>query len=258
MTASFLLGLGRFVGLIDQDKPFDPDPDRLGHLIVNERHFAQAYQHLGRRQLRRLCKEYGLHAYNHVHPEALVAFLETLMGITSSSKAGEKMHLLLSTVVRILVFQRDKQGKTFSLYRLVEQMSLGYLVKLYNDVTIPKNLRETLGGYLDGLPGFRDAVIFEERLPLACYTHHQIQLKAIQGVAYVLDKRALGWFKRELTSVAEFLKQPGAQRDAHRQASYLVNLNRNYWVMEEDDLISQLVIRGFNVDLLTLNSMNRA
>lgn len=254
MTSNFLRGLGRFVGLIDQKKPFDPDPDRLGHLIVNEEHFAQAYQHLGRRQLRKIWKEYGLQTYTQVHPESLVNFLEVLMGVIPTTKSGEKMHLFLETVVRILVFQRDKQGKRFSLYRLVEQMSLPQLIMLYDDTTLPRNLREALGGYLDGLPGFRDARIFEERLPIACYTLHQIQLKGIQGVAYVLDKRALGWFKRELASVAEFLKQPGAQGDAHRQASHLINLNRTYCILDEEDLISQLILRGFKSDLFTLNN----
>ncbi|KPC17366.1 Uncharacterized protein AC499_0568 [Pseudomonas amygdali pv. lachrymans] len=165
--------------------------------------------------------------------------------------------MLVETTVRILVFKRDKQNRPFSLYRLVEQVSLPGLVRLYADPTLPKSLRDTLGGYLDSLPGFRDAVIFEERLPVCSYTHHQIPLNVIESVASVLDKPALDWFRRELAALADLLLATDGPENAYREAAHLVHLNRNYWVMSEDDLLAQLLLRGFEVDHLPLNSTQK-
>lgn len=254
MITKLLIGLGQIMG---SKKPPDHDPDRLGYLIVNAAHFAHAYRHLGRRQIRRLRKEYGRQAYAEVHPETLVVFLEALMGINPTSKSGGKIHLLVETAVRILVFKRDKQSRPFSLYRLVEQMSLPGLVRLYADTTLPKSLRDTLGGYLDSLPGFRDAVIFEERLPVCSYTHHQIPLNVIESVASVLDKPALDWFRRELAAVADLLIATTGSENAYRDAANLVHLNRNYWVMSEEDLLTQLLLRGFKLDRLPLNNTQK-
>lgn len=254
MITKLLKGLGQLAG---SKKPPDHDPDRLGYLIVNAAHFTHAYRHLGRRQVRRLRKEYERQAYAEVHPEALVVFLEALMDIDPLSKSGGRIHLLVETTVRILVFKRDKQNMPFSLYRLVEQMSLPGLVRLYADTTLPKSLRDTLGGYLDSLPGFRDAVIFEERLPVCSYTHHQIPLNVIESVASVLDKPALDWFRRELAAVADLLLATDGPENAYRDAAHLVHLNRNYWVMSEEDLLTQLLLRGFKLDCLPLNNTQK-
>lgn len=254
MIIKLLKGLGQLAG---SKVPLDHDPDRLGYLIVNAGHFAHAYRHLGRRQVRRLRREYGGQTYAEVHPDTLVAFLETLMGIDPLSKSGGKIHLLVETTVRILVFMRDKQGRPFSLYRLVEQVSLPGLVRLYADTTLPKSLRDTLGGYLDSLPGFRDAVIFEERLPVCSYTHHQIPLNVIESVASVLDKPALDWFRRELATVADMLLATDGSENAYRDAAHLIHLNRNYWVMSEEDLLTHLLLRGFKLDRLPLNSTEK-
>ncbi|MBD8088769.1 hypothetical protein IFT48_02170 [Pseudomonas fluorescens] len=251
MTASFLRGLGRFVGLLHDPRTHDPDHDRLGHLIVNEAYFVQAYQHLGRRQLRKLCKEYGLETYSRVYPEVLTCFLEALMGMDPKSKAAERTRVLLEAVIRILIFQRDKQGSPFSLYRLIHQLSLRCLVKLASDTSVPRNLRDTLNSYLESLPGLRDAMFFNENIPVACYAHHQIQLKAIQGVSYVLDKRALVWFKRELDVASDLARQPDMRDEAYRKARHLIDLNRTYWVMDEEDFLAQLLIRGC---ITTLNT----
>lgn len=254
MIIKLLKGWGQLVG---SEKPPDNDPDRLGYLIVNADHFAHAYRHLGRRQIRRLGRECGGQTYAEVHPETLVVFLETLMGIDPLSKSGSRIHLLVETTVRILVFMRDKQDRPFSLYRLVEQVSLPGLVRLYADTTLPKSLRDTLGGYLDSLPGFRDAVIFEERLPLCTYTHHQIPLNVIESVASVLDKPALDWFRRELAAVADLLLATDGSENAHKDAAHLVHLNRNYWVMSEEDLLTQLLLRGFKLDRLPINNTQK-
>lgn len=246
MSTKILHGLGRFVGLIEHNKPVNKEPDRLGYLIVNEEHFVHSYHHLGRRTLRNLIREYGFERYADVHPDALLAFLETIIGISPTSKSGERIRLLLETVIRILIFQRDKQNKVLSLYVLLEQMSLGHLAALVNANSIPKTLREALNVYLDTLPGFRDAMLFEEGIPVACYTYHQVNLKVIQTSTAVLDKRILSWLRKELDAAAELVKDPEKLLKAHRHAQFLVRINRSYQVMNEEDLIAQLLIRGFS------------
>lgn len=252
MSASLIYGLRRLVGSFSHVPPGSADLPRIGHLIVDQAYFIKAFDHLGRKSLKSIIRVYDDETYANVHPDTLIAFLEAVMAVDRNTKIGERIHLLLDTVVRIVTQQRDRHHKRLSLYTLMERLSLSGLSRLQGDQLIPKALRDTLKGYLDGLPGYRDAMFFEERLPVSCFTHHQVQLKPIQHASSALGRRSLVWLKRQLDTAGNQVRDPDSLLQAHKTASHLIRLNRRYVLLDEEDLIAQLLLRGFSEKLYSI------
>jgi len=86
----------------------------------------------------------------------LVNMLVSLMPESEGDNAmwKERAVALVSAMMPILTWKRDKQDMPLSVRTIRDYLSLNNVIKLQRDEAVPLELREGLNGYLDTLPGF--------------------------------------------------------------------------------------------------------
>ncbi|MCB9982991.1 MAG: TraM recognition domain-containing protein [Rhodospirillales bacterium] len=87
----------------------------------------------------------------------LVNMLVSLMPESEGDNAmwKERAVALVSAMMPILTWKRDKQDMPLSVRTIRDYLSLNNVIKLQRDEAVPKELREGIDGYLDTLPGFQ-------------------------------------------------------------------------------------------------------
>lgn len=86
----------------------------------------------------------------------LTNMLVSLMPAAEGDNAmwKERAVSLVSSLMPVLTWKRDNQDIPMSVSIIREYLNLDKIIKLSRDESIPSHLRESLGGYLDTLPGF--------------------------------------------------------------------------------------------------------
>ncbi len=94
----------------------------------------------------------------------LVNMLVSLMPDAGGDNAmwKERAVALLSSLMPVLTYRRDKLDIPMSVTSIREFMNLDKIIMLSRDETIPEDMRQSLKGYLDELPGYIDAAFDDQ------------------------------------------------------------------------------------------------
>lgn len=214
---------------------------RHGRIIPCQRHFKRSFHHLGKKNLRQLLSTYGAISCDTVQPHEMLEFIALSLLANTDNAAWRRRLQVVDDVLSAMIFLRTYAGSRFSLRSLNENLSILGITRLADHPQIPRPLHDSLVGYLNSLPEYRNSRLFNEPVPLRAMQVHTEVIGQIRSFLIALSEPSLAWIKDEIKKAeAWIMSGPQGFRYAYQIVNDVREQNLRYHLMTEEDLHYQL------------------